>query len=404
MAEKEQQFAAARDQLHVAAQLPALSGSVDIIPSRQSEVIAAQLDYRPRPTIQEYTTYSPPLIQRNREFYLSPKAPDFVLFAPGSIDDRHPASAEGALWPLLLQRYEPFERSNDLLVLRKRSQPLPDLLGAPIGRRVRLGERIDVPASTAPLFVKIDVQYSVLGRLAEQLLKPSSILLRAFYAEGPSEDYRLIPGMAREGAILVPTLTTSQMFLQLFDGAAAANSRMRPVAFSVVASWRQSWAYKSDVAISFAEIDTGILSRADKSAWKSRLEVAGHSGLQAIIDSNRLSPPMVGPSAEGLFAHAPSELTLAVGSSSSIEIGFGMRDSAWQGGNNSRGACFSIIGDSAQQLFSRCLNPTVVVSDRGLQSAKIALPAGAGQLKFRTSCMDNCNWAWSYWSKVDLMP
>jgi hypothetical protein len=404
MAEKEQQFAAARDQLHVAAQLPALSGSVDIIPSRQSEVIAAQLDYRPRPTIQEYTTYSPPLIQRNREFYLSPKAPDFVLFAPGSIDDRHPASAEGALWPLLLQRYEPFERSNDLLVLRKRSQALPDLLGAPIGRRVRLGERIDVPASTAPLFVKIDVQYSVLGRLAEQLLKPSSILLRAFYAEGPSEDYRLIPGMAREGAILVPTLTTSQMFLQLFDGAAAANSRMRPVAFSVVASWRQSWAYKSDVAISFAEIDTGILSRADKSAWKSRLEVAGHSGLQAIIDSNRLSPPMVGPSAEGLFAHAPSELTLAVGSSSSIEIGFGMRDSAWQGGNNSRGACFSIIGDSAQQLFSRCLNPTVVVSDRGLQSAKIALPAGAGQLKFRTSCMDNCNWAWSYWSKVDLMP
>lgn len=404
MAEKEQQFAAAREQLHAAALLPVVNGSVDIIPSRQSEVIAAQLDYRPRPTIQEYSTYSSPLIQRNRAFYLSPKAPDFVFFAPGSIDGRHPASAEGALWPLFLQRYEPFERSSDLLVLRKRSQPLPDLLGAPIGRQAKLGERIDVPPSASPLFVKIDVRYSLLGRLAEQLLKPPSILLRAFYSEGPSEDYRLIPGMAREGTILVPTVTTSQMFLQLFDGAAAANSRMRPVAFSVVASWRQSWAYKSDVAISFAEIDTGILSRADKSAWKSRLEVAGRSGLQAIIDSNRLSPPMVGPSAEGLFAHAPSELTLAVGSSSSIEIGFGMRDSAWQGGNNSRGACFSIIGDSAQQLFSRCLNPSAVVSDRGLQLAKIALPAGAGQLKFRTSCMENCNWAWSYWSKVDLMP
>lgn len=111
MAEREQQFAAARDQLHAAAQLPVVSGKVHIIPSRQSEVIAAQLDYRPRPTIQEYTTYSPALIQRNRAFYLSPKAPDFVFFAPGSIDGRHPASAEGALWPLLLQRYEPFERS-----------------------------------------------------------------------------------------------------------------------------------------------------------------------------------------------------------------------------------------------------------------------------------------------------
>jgi hypothetical protein len=404
MAEKEQQFSAARDQLHAAAQLPAVSGSVDIIPSRQSEVIAAQLDYRPRPTIQEYTTYTPSLIQRNRDFYLSAKAPDFVFFAPGSIDGRHPASAEGALWPLFLQRYEPFERSSDLLVLRKRPQPLPDLLGAPIGRQARLGERFDVPASTAPLFVKIDVQYNLLGRLAEQLLKPPSILLRAFYAEGSSEDYRLIPGMAREGAILVPTVTSSQMFLHLFDGAAAANSRMRPVAFAVVASWRQSWAYKADVAISFAPIDTGILNRADKSVWQSRLDVADRSGLQAIIDSNRLSPPMVAPSVEGLFAHAPSELTLAVGSSPSIEIGFGMRDAAWQGGNSSRGACFSIAGDDAKPLFSRCLNPKAEASDRGPQSAKVTLPAGIREVRLRTSCVENCKWAWSYWSKVDLMP
>jgi hypothetical protein len=401
MAEKEQQFAVASDRLHAAAQLPMLSGAVDIIPSRQSEVIAAQLDYRPRPTIQEYTTYTPPLIQRNREFYLSPKAPDFVFFAPGSIDGRHPASAEGALWPLLLQRYEPFERSNDLLVLRKRSQPLPDLLGAPTGRRAKLGERIDVPTSTSPLFVKIDVQYSLPGRLAEQLLKPPSIVLRAFYAEGPPEDYRLIPGMAREGAFLVPTVKTPDMFLQLYDGDVAANSRMRPVAFSVMASWRQSWAYKSDVGFTFAEIDTGILSRADNT-WKAGFKVAAGSGLQAIIESNRLTPPMVAPSVEGLFAHAPAELTLAVDSSPSITIGFGMRDSAWQGENNSRGVCFSIVGESAQELFLRCLNPKSVAADRGLQAATVKIPAGTGQVKLRTACVENCNWAWSYWSKAEL--
>lgn len=402
MAQQERQFAAAQDRLHAAARLPAVSGSVDIIPSRQSEVIAAGLDYRPRPTIQEYSTYSASLIRRNREFYLYAKAPDFVYFAPGSIDNRHPSSAEGALWPLLLQRYEPYERSGDLLVLHKRKLPLPDLVVAPTGRQAKLGERIEVPASTAPLFVKIDVQYNFLGRLAELLLKPPPVALRVFYAEGPAENYRLIPGMAREGAILVPTIANSGAFLQLYAGGAVASPAMRPVGFAVIANARQSWAYKSEVVFSFAEIDTNALGNASNSDWKTLLATSDKSGLQAMIDSNRLTPPMLAPSDEGLFAHAPSELTLATGASLAIEVGFGIRDSAWQGENHSEGVCFSIANEAGQPLFSRCLNPIAVVSDRGPQSAKIALPAGTRQLKFRTSCVRSCNWAWSYWNKVEL--
>ncbi|UZE48123.1 hypothetical protein ONR75_25270 [Rhodopseudomonas sp. P2A-2r] len=268
MADKERQFAAARDQLHASAKLPVVSGSVDIIPSRQSEVIAAQLNYRPRPTIQEYTTYTPSLIQRNRDFYLSPKAPEFVYFAPGSIDGRHPASAEGTLWPLLLQRYEPFGSSHDLLVLRRRSQPLPDLLSAPIVRQATLGEWIDVPTSTKPLFVGIDVQYSPLGRFAELVLKPPSIVLRALYKDGRAENYRLIPGMARDGVILVPTVKSANMFLQIYEGAAAEDGT-RPLAFEIVANWRQSWAYRSKVMISFAEVDTDILNAPGNATWKA---------------------------------------------------------------------------------------------------------------------------------------
>lgn len=404
LAEKDRQFAAARDQLRVAASLPMVPGSVDIIPSRQSEMIAAQLDYRPRPTIQEYSTYSSPLIRRNRDFYLSSKAPEFVYFAPGSIDGRHPASAEGALWPLFLQRYEPVEHSGDLLVLRKRPHPLPDLLGAPVSRMVRLGERIDVPALNTPQFVKIDVQYSLLGRVAEQVLKPPSIVLRAFYAEGPPEDYRLIPAMAREGAILVPTVATSNMFLKLYAGTAIENPAMRPVAFAIVANWRQSWAYKKSVSFSFADIDTSVPDKIKAAALQTRLKTRDGSGLQAMIDGNRLIPPSVAPSAEGLFAHAPSELTLDSGGSTSIEIGFGIRDSAWQDGRQSKGVCFSISSEAAQVLFLRCLDPKAVEPDRGPQAAKVAIPAGTGRLRFKTACVGNCSWAWSYWSRAHLLP
>ena len=114
--EKAQSFRAVRSRRP----LPALDGSGDVIPSVQSELIASGLEYRPRPTIQEYTTYSASLIDRNRRFFSGPRAPKYLLFAPGSIDGRHPASAEGPLWPLFLSLYEPVDRVRGMLLLRRR--------------------------------------------------------------------------------------------------------------------------------------------------------------------------------------------------------------------------------------------------------------------------------------------
>jgi hypothetical protein len=264
MASRDLQLKTAEERIRLVAHLPDLrDGSVDIIPSRQSEVIATGMDFRPRPTIQEYTTYSRSLIERNRLFYLSTKAPDYVLFAPGSIDGRHPASAEGALWPLFLQRYVPVERDRDILVLRKRPQPLPDILKEPVIRQARLGERIAVPTSTAPMYIKIDVRYSLLGRIAELLFKPPVISLHALYDGAPTEDYRLIPDIAREGSILVPTIKTSSMFFRLYVGDDAPNKQNRPIAFEVVVRPREAWAYQPNVSFSFAEIDTDVLAKLD---------------------------------------------------------------------------------------------------------------------------------------------
>jgi hypothetical protein len=257
MADNELEFKASQERIRLQADMPDVSGRVDIIPSRQSEVIASSLDYAPRPTIQEYTAYSRALIERDRTFFHSAKAPDYVFFAPGSIDGRHPASAEGPLWPLLLQRYEPFEHRSDLLVLRKRPQSLPDLLKEPIVRQAMLGEMVVVPAASAPMFVKIDVKYSLLGRVAELLFKPPNVTLRATYGGGSTEEYRLIPTIAREGSLLVPTIRSPLEFLQLY-GAVAGNSP-RPIAFGIEVAGRGTWAYQSDITISFAEIDTDIL-------------------------------------------------------------------------------------------------------------------------------------------------
>jgi hypothetical protein len=400
MADNELEFKAGKERIRLQVNMPAVSGSVDVIPSRQSEVIASGLDYTPRPTIQEYTAYSRALIERDRAFFRSTKAPDYVFFAPGSIDGRHPASAEGPLWPLLLQRYEPFKRRYDLLVLRKRQQSLPDLLKEPIVKQAKLGEPVVVPPTSAPMFVKIDVKYNLLGRVAELLFKPPNVMLRATYDRGSTEEYRLIPAIAREGSVLVPTIRAPLEFLQLYGG--VAGNLPRPIAFEVGIAGRGAWAYQSGITISFAEIDTDILVKAGGSLRTAG--VSPRSSLDAILDGNQLAPPLLGPSPEGIFAHAPSQLVMDIGEAAAIELGFGIRDGAWQGEGAVKGVCFSVLGEGSQLLFSRCLDPKTVVSDRGPQSARVVIPAGTDQIKLNTICTTTCEWAWSYWSRAELVP
>ncbi len=108
-----------------------LAGTVDIISSEQSAVLANKLDYHPRPSFQDYATDTAGLIAANAAFYEGASAPDWVLFANDALDDRYPTSIEGALWPDLLARYEPLRRDGEWLALHRRATPLSDVLGPP---------------------------------------------------------------------------------------------------------------------------------------------------------------------------------------------------------------------------------------------------------------------------------
>lgn len=397
LASQDLQLRAAQAMVKQAANLPAIPGSVDVIPSRQGEVLASGLDYRPRPTLQEYTTYSRSLIERNREFFSSGRSPDYILFAPGSIDGRHPASAEGALWPLFLKNYEPVELGYDLLTLRKRSQPLPPIELPGVTEEGRLGERIAVPRTRNPLFVKIDARLSLLGRVAEAALKAPALKLRALYDNGSTEEFRLIPEIAREGAILVPTISTNRAFLRLYSG--DTQTLPRPIAFEVVVARFMAWAYRPQVAVSFQEIESSILA-------KNYVPVAERplgSGLDEVAQQNPFSPPMLEPAPDGIFAHAPSEVALEVAGRSAIDLGFGIRDGAWQGADYVQGVCFAVDAKGEQRIWSRCLNPKVVATDRGLQSTQVTIPLGIKTITLRTSCVSNCAFAWSYWSKAEFV-
>ncbi|MDR3474689.1 MAG: hypothetical protein P4M09_23820 [Devosia sp.] len=234
--------------------LPKLEGTVDVIPDRQSAVIAAGLDYDPRPNIQEYSTYSDRMFAQNRQFFESARAPDYLLFAPGSIDGRHPASAEGALWPLFLERYAQTGRAGDMLVLRQRQTPLPNVLGPEVVQTGLIGQPVTLPAGDQPVFVKIDIRESLLGKLMDAALKPPMIMLDVTYRDGTGESFRLIPGQIRSGMVLSPTITTANDYA-LFARAGDIAGMRFPVAFRVETSALGQAAYQPELSISIAPID-----------------------------------------------------------------------------------------------------------------------------------------------------
>jgi hypothetical protein len=232
---------AAYEQIHRHHSWPQLAGTVDTIPNAQSTLIANGLRYQPRPTLQEYTTYTHGLIERNRAFFHSDQAPDFLLMAPGSIDLRHPAFTEGPIWPDLLARYAPYRIIEGLALLRKRDRPVDLRMQAVRTLSGVVDQALDLaPLPEGAIFARIDVQPTFWGRLAGLVFKSSPLLMDVQYTDGTETRYRFIRAIAREGFVLSPLIATTEDYVSLALGEARANSqKVRAIAIrpAVFAKW-----------------------------------------------------------------------------------------------------------------------------------------------------------------------
>ncbi|AMN44529.1 transmembrane protein [Rhodoplanes sp. Z2-YC6860] len=397
--------ASAVEAVKAAKPLPALAGTVDILPSAQAEVIANGLNYRPRPTVQEYNTYSQPLIARNRAFFSGDRAPDYFLFQPGSIDGRHPASAEGPLWPLFLTRYETSDWTQDYLLLKRRDVALQSILNDSVDIQGSFEEAVAFPRRGQPEFVSIDVRPNLIGRLAAILLKLPELNLELTFSDGAQSRYRLIPDIHREGVLLSPTVNSVADYANLANGILADFPPSSwPVAIRVTGSAGYSYFYDRSIRFRFASLDLEPLRRAATGtrfldSLNDRME-----DLRAAKSRLKPNPPYLVDSPEGIFAHAPSEIAVATEGATRVRLGFGIRAGAYDSGDTD-GVCFSVrLPGAGGVLFERCLDPKTTAKDRGIVEATVDLPAGTNEVIAATSCRSNCNWDWSFWTRIRPEP
>lgn len=239
------------------ASFPTLEGTVDIYSFNQSLLLASDLDWNPRPAFQSYGAYTPTLARRNREHLEGPRAPDHLLFRVETIDGRLPALDDGSSWPAILARYAPRRMLGDFLHLERKpaGAATTTTIPPPIGASARsgFGKFVTVPDQAGPVFAKIRVRPSLLGRLAGWLHKPDQLRLAATLADGSTRDFRVVSGLLGEGVVISPLVESTTDFANLLTHPGKlADKSMRSFAIRPTA---HAWQWQPEFEIEFARLE-----------------------------------------------------------------------------------------------------------------------------------------------------
>ncbi|MHB0970548.1 MAG: hypothetical protein ACYC7A_00360 [Thermoanaerobaculia bacterium] len=194
--------------------LRTVNGSFDALSIGQAAVVAWDLDWSPRPTIQSYLAYSEGSMERNAQHFRSLKAPEFLWLTLHPVDGRWPVLDDARALREILTRYELAEDDVHGPLLRRRPVPLPLHVERLRSKTVALGDRIALPDGC--VWITVDVRPSVFGRIATMLLRPSLLVLRAkIENDAAPREFRFVPSIAREGFIASPAVRNSNDFVRL---------------------------------------------------------------------------------------------------------------------------------------------------------------------------------------------
>jgi hypothetical protein len=206
--------------------LPPLTGTTDIYSFGQSALLAAGLDWDPRPVLQSYSAYTPALLRADAAHLSGPAAPENILYAVQPLDAKLPALDDGASWPLLLASYQfagfagrattQFDGDGGIVaILKRRTVPDHFNLQPVMSGMIKLGAAVPLPASRGLIWAEVDLKPSLAGRLLTLLYKPPGLTIGYTLADGHTAAYRYFAGGGETGFLIAPVVRNTQDFGEL---------------------------------------------------------------------------------------------------------------------------------------------------------------------------------------------
>lgn len=204
--------------------LRALAGeaAVDLFGHRQAYLLFNGFSYQPRPVFQSYSAYTPKLARLNEDFFLSERAPGFVLFRLEPMQGRLPALEDSATLRHLLINYQPVEAEGPCLLLQKKpGRPAPATLTLLRAGTVGASEPIPIPAPRhAPYWLEIEVNPSLMGRVRQWVYRPPDLWIKLWSenAQNNGKVFLAPAPMLAAGFLASPFLEGTSDVVDLYTG------------------------------------------------------------------------------------------------------------------------------------------------------------------------------------------
>jgi hypothetical protein len=186
VAERNQASDAVLAEVRLPADLLALIGdsTVDVFGKDQLYALYNHLNYHPRPVFQSYCALSASLNRLNDEFYLSPRAPEFVLFSLDPLDHKFPPLEDSFVLRDLVLNYALASSNAPGLVLQRRTTNKPKLTLLREGL-VALGKPIELKQfGSTNVWLELELAPTFAGRCRQFLYKPAPVRLVAWFNPG----------------------------------------------------------------------------------------------------------------------------------------------------------------------------------------------------------------------------
>jgi len=207
------------------------SSTLDSFGYFQSYVLLNDLNYRGAPVFQSYVAGDARFTQINEKFYLSPEAPEYVLFCLAPVDRKFAPLEDPRVLQLLVLNYDCVARERFFILLKRARVGSPQLDLLQQGT-VRPNEPIDLTRyPERNLWLEIQVKPSLLGRLREWLFRPGTVRLSAWreLGQGLLHRSRAPPASLAAGFIASPLLTRTEDVARVCTDQAS----VRPGAYKV---------------------------------------------------------------------------------------------------------------------------------------------------------------------------
>jgi hypothetical protein len=186
--------------------------TIDTYPWNTQLLLENKFNFTPRPVFQSYTAYTPALEEKNFEHYSSDKAPKFVLYDYGSVDDRYPLFDETKLNMVLTKNYTCVDTllvNNRLNLLLERTNNKP----VKFVQTKEYAMYIDSPlVPKEGVYYKVFLYRNLLGDFVSIINHAPEISLLIQTKDGSKKYYKTSKGLLETGIFGIQHISNTRDF------------------------------------------------------------------------------------------------------------------------------------------------------------------------------------------------